>query len=47
MPAVHLAFWGFLLMLVEKGVFGWIRRRPNREISDEAKQLDEDVIQEA
>jgi hypothetical protein len=30
-------FWGLLLVFIEKKVFGWMRRRPNKPISQEAK----------
>jgi hypothetical protein len=40
---LHLVFWGTLLVLIEKGFFRWLRMRPNKKISDEAKQLDDDV----
>lgn len=44
---VHLVLWSTVLILIEKGFFSWIRFRPNKEISQEAVQVDEDVQQEA
>lgn len=43
MPIPHLLFWGLVLVLIEKGWFGWIRRRPNKKISEAAQKLDDDV----
>ena len=40
---VHLVLWSTVLILIEKGFFSWIRFRPNKEISQEAVQVDEDV----
>jgi len=37
LPGIHLLFWGFILILIEKKVFGWLRRRPNKPITQEAK----------
>lgn len=30
MPIPHVLFWGLLLIMIEKGLFGWIRARPNK-----------------
>jgi len=43
---VHFFLWTFILILIEKGYFSWCRLRPNKEISNKAIQLDEDVINE-
>lgn len=47
LPFVHLLFYSFLLMIIELGFFGWIRFRPNKAISREARELDSDVVKEA
>ena len=47
LPLAHLLFYSFVLMLTERGFFGWIRLRPNKAISREARELDSDVVKEA
>lgn len=37
LPFVHLLVYGLILFLIEKGAFGWIRLRPNKTISKEAR----------
>ena len=46
-PFLHLFVWSSFLVMIEKDLFGWIRFRPNKAISQEAKNLDSDVVQEA
>jgi hypothetical protein len=46
-PFVHLFFWAFMLMLIEKNCFKWMIRGPNKRLSIEAVQLDDDVKKEA
>jgi hypothetical protein len=41
--AAHMVFWTFQLILIEKGCYSCCRRKPNKEISQEARELDDDV----
>lgn len=43
----HFIFWIFLLILIEKGVFSFLRMRYDAPMSKEAQELDEDVQREA
>lgn len=42
-PFIHLAVWAILLMMIEKNCFKWMVRGPNKRLTTEAIELDEDV----
>ena len=45
-PFVHLVIWTILIVLIEKGCFLWCKPKHNMPISDQAKDLDNDVKDE-
>jgi hypothetical protein len=44
--AAHMVFWTLQLILIEKGCYNCCRREPNKEVSQEACDLDDDVKME-
>ena len=46
-PFVHLVVWAFVLMMIEKNWFRWMIIVPNKKLSAEAIELDNDVLKEA
>jgi hypothetical protein len=44
-PVIHFIFWSFILVLIEKDFFGWLKLNPNKAV--DAFQLDDDVVKEA
>lgn len=42
-PFVHMVVWTTLLILIEKNYFRWLIVSPNKRISTEAIELDDDV----
>ena len=44
--AAHMVFWTLQLILIEKGCYNCCRRKPNKEVSQEACDLDDDVKME-
>lgn len=42
-PFIHLVGWSFLLMMIEKNCFKWMIIGPNKRLTAEAVQLDDDV----
>lgn len=45
-PIFHFVVWGIVIIMIEKKFFAWMRIPVNKEISNEAKQLDDDVQRE-
>jgi hypothetical protein len=44
-PVIHLFFWSFILILIEKDCFGWLKFNRNKAV--DAFKLDDDVVKEA
>lgn len=43
---VHLVLWSVVIAAIELGYFSWLRFRPNKNLTLEASQLDNDVESE-